>query len=93
MIYLWRRQAREGRIPGVGMAEHAMPAFVPVQVAAITDQSTCAPSTREARAPRDSRPTGRIEIALANGRTVKVDEGIDPAALARLVAALDEGRS
>jgi hypothetical protein len=42
---------------------------------------------------RDRRPTGRIEVALANGRIVKVDEGIHPAALARLVAALDEGRS
>ena len=93
LIYLWRRQAREGRIPGVGMAEPAMPAFVPVRVAAITDQSASAPSTRKARAPRERRPTGRIEIALANGRTVKVDEGIDPAALARLVAALDGDRA
>jgi hypothetical protein len=28
---------------------------------------------------------------LGNGRVVKVDEGIDPAALARLVTALDGG--
>ena len=47
-----------------------MPAFVPVRVAAITDQRASAPSTRKARAPRERRPTGRIEIALANGRTV-----------------------
>lgn len=93
LIYLWRRQARDGRIPGVGMAETAMPAFVPVQVAAITDQSSCAPSTRKARAPRERRPDGRIEVALTNGRTVKVDEGIDPDALARLVNALDGGNT
>lgn len=92
LIYLWRRQAREGRIPGVGMAETAMPAFVPVHVA-ITDQSACVPSTRKARAPRERRPAGRIEVALANGRVVKVDESIDPAALARLVTALDGGGS
>ena len=89
LIYLWRRQAREGRIPGVGMAETAMPAFVPVHVAAITDQSTSAPSTRKARTPRERHPAGRIEVALTNGRSVKVDEGIDPDALAQLVAALD----
>ena len=93
LIYLWRRQAREGRIPGVGMAETAMPAFVPVHVAAITDQSASAPSTRKARAARERRPAGRIEVALANGRVVKVDESIDPAALARLVTALDGGGS
>lgn len=93
LIYLWRRQAREGRIPGVGMAETAMPAFVPVHVAAITDQSASAPSTRKARAPRERRPAGRIEVALANGRVVKVDESIDPGALARLVTALDGGGS
>jgi transposase len=93
LIYLWRRQARDGRIPGVGMAETAMPAFVPVQVAAITDQSSCAPSTRKARAPRERRRAGGIEVALTNGRTVKVDEGIDPDALARLVDALDGGNT
>ena len=100
LIHLWRRQARAGSIAGVGMAEPAMSAFVPVQVAAITDQSAAASSTRQARARRERRPTGRparrlpsgcIEIALANGRTVKVDEGINPTALARLVAGLDGG--
>jgi transposase len=93
LIYLWRRQAREGRIAGVGMAETAKPAFVPVQLAAITDQSASAASTRKARAPRECRPAGRIEVALTNGRVVKVDESIDPAALARLVTALDGGGS
>ena len=37
------------------------------------------------------RRTERVEITLANGRIVKVDESIDAAALARLVAALDGG--
>jgi hypothetical protein len=30
-----------------------------------------------------------VEIALGNGRSLKVDEEIDPALLARLAAALD----
>ena len=33
-----------------------------------------------------------IEVRLANGRTVKADEGIAPDVLARLVAALDGER-
>ena len=33
---------------------------------------------------------GVIEARLVNGRTIRVDESIDPAALARIAAALDE---
>jgi hypothetical protein len=32
-----------------------------------------------------------VEVVLGNGRTLKVDESIDPVALARLVDALDGG--
>jgi transposase len=91
LIYLWRRQAREGRIAGVGLAEPEKSAFVPVHVAAITDQRCAAPPTRTARTAREQRRVGRIEIALTNGRIIKVEECIDPAALALLVAALDGG--
>jgi hypothetical protein len=34
-----------------------------------------------------------VEITLGNGRGVKVEEGIDPATLAGIVAALDGSRS
>jgi hypothetical protein len=34
-----------------------------------------------------------VEVTLGNGRSLKVDESIDPGALARLVAALDGGGS
>jgi hypothetical protein len=37
------------------------------------------------------RRTGVVEIALGNGRSLKVDEDIDPAVLARLASALDGG--
>ena len=43
------------------------------------------------RAPSRGRRPSMVEIALTNGRVVKVDECIDPAALALLVAALDGG--
>ena len=89
LIYLWRRQAREGGIPGVGVAEPERPTFVPVEVAAIADQ-TCAPlAASRSRASRERRPPGRIEITLRNGRVVTAQESIVPAVLARIVAALD----
>ena len=39
------------------------------------------------------RRTGAVEIRLANGRVLKVDEGIEPGTLARLLAVLDGDRS
>jgi hypothetical protein len=33
-------------------------------------------------------PPGRVEIALPNGTTVRIDAGIDPRALRRVLAAL-----
>jgi hypothetical protein len=41
-------------------------------------------------APPDipARPPGLIEIALSDGTTVRVDAGIDPHALRRVLAAL-----
>jgi hypothetical protein len=35
-----------------------------------------------------ARPPGLIEIALSDGTTVRVDAGIDPRALRRVLAAL-----
>jgi len=32
-----------------------------------------------------------VEVVLGNGRTLKVDENIDPATLARLLTVLDGG--
>jgi hypothetical protein len=49
------------------------------------------PARSPALLPR--RRSGTVEIRLANGRVIKVDEGIDADALARLVTALDGGRS
>jgi hypothetical protein len=39
-------------------------------------------------APDDFR-THMMEVGLVNGRTIRVDEGIDPDALARIVKVLD----
>ena len=95
LIYLWRRQAREGGIAGVGMA---MPgdtaAFVPVRIEAYLVRAGPAALTATRSVHRPCSPRSRacpIEIELTNGRVIKVYAGIDPEALARLVAVLDRG--
>ena len=93
LIYYWRRQAREGGIPGVGVATANAASFLPARIEAPAAQPE---PTLPAALPRSSPPArrrGTVEIVLANGRLLKVDESIDPAALARLVAALDGGAS
>jgi len=87
-LYTWFRLARAGRLPGIGVAAKAPePTFVPVKIAAPAAPVTSSP------APPPTRRRSQVEIALGNGRTVKVDDGIEPAILARLVAALDGGAS
>lgn len=90
-IYLWRRQLREAatgdarKTPGRRPPPSAHPpsprlsspvTLVPVRIAPA------------AEAPAPMGPE-QIEIALANGRILKVCVSIDPLKLARLVAALD----
>lgn len=83
-IYLWRRQAREGAGGNApkpqGRSRPPSPVtLVPVRIAPAPE------------AAASSHPAGpeRIEIALANGRILRVCEGIDPVKLARLVCALE----
>ncbi len=73
LLFAWRRSFRAVPV-GKSAAE---PAFVPAVVVA-------EPSSAAARAS-----SGRIEIILANGRRLRVDAGIEVAALARVVAALE----
>ena len=83
-IYLWRRQVRDAAIGTArkarGRSHPPSPVtLVPVRIATTPDTS------------RSSQPVlaDRIEIALANGRILRVSEGIDPGKLVRLVAALE----
>jgi len=89
-VYGWLRKARAGKLPGVSMASAACAAFVPVKVEEPVAAAPSLPAPRTAPAAR--RRTGAVEIALGNGRSLKVDEEIDPAILARLAAALDGGK-
>jgi hypothetical protein len=58
----------------------------------VEEPEAVAPSLPAPRAaPAARRRTSVVEIALGNGRSLKVDEDIDPAVLARLASALDGG--
>lgn len=93
LLYTWLRLAREGRMPGLSIGK-AAPTFVPVQVA---NEPVARPGPEPPEPPRQiaapRRRTSSIEITLANGRVVKVDENIEPQALARIVAVLDRASS
>ena len=106
LVYLWLRLARAGRLPGISLADPPrLPiqgtSFVPVRIeppgkpARLSTKTVEAPlPTPDARCPAPPRRRpGVVEIVLGNGRSLKVDDCIDPAALARLVAALDREAS
>lgn len=80
LLMSWRRARDEGRLGFDGPV-----VFTPVTVA--PDR----PITRTAPAPsaKRGRRGGRIEIELGNGRRITVGPDADPAAVARLVDALD----
>lgn len=94
-VYTWLRLARQDRLPGLKLSapSASAPGFVPVHVASAPSQIKELPalSSPAPERPLSRRRSSMIEVVLANGRTVKADEGIDPATLARLVAALDVG--
>ena len=88
-VYGWFRKAREGKLPGISITSAACASFAPVKV---EEPEAVAPSLPAPRAaPAARRRTSVVEIALGNGRSLKVDEEIDPAVLARLASALDGG--
>jgi len=88
-VYAWLRKARAGKLPGVSVTPASCAAFVPVQV---EPPASASPLPAPRTAPPARRRAGLVEIALGNGRSLKVDEEIDPAVLARLAGALDGGK-
>ena len=93
-LYTWLRLARDDRLPGISITPQPLKSFVPVRIARPTPADCRPPSlppVPDTRPLTSRRRTNVVEVALGNGRTLKVDESIDPAALARLVDALDGG--
>ena len=105
LLYTWLRLARDGQLPGIALgAPKSVPsdaAFVPVTVQQSIPVRVAAVLSSEPSAPRPTSPhtacvpaaarrhAMSIEVVLANGRTLKADESIDPAVLAQLAAALE----
>jgi transposase len=90
-VYAWKRLAQTGGIPGISLNGPPKPLFAPVRIEAVPAAPAPAMAAPEATCPQ--RRPGAIEIALTNGRIVRVEESIEPVRLARLVAALDGTRS
>jgi transposase len=96
LIYIWRKQVRNGELPGVAMTESGIAAFAriaisepqagaaaPLPVSGPDDPAPCA------RGASGRRRSGLIEVRFANGRSLKADETIAPDILKRLAAVLD----
>jgi transposase len=88
LLYTWLRLVRAGRMRGVSISPQVEASFVPVRIAAPAIEPP-APS----RSHQRGRRPAQVEVTLTNGRVIKVDECIDPAALAQLATALDGGGS
>jgi transposase len=95
LLYRWRKLAVEGALPGVSVRRGAPQGFAPVRIAPPGAPAPVCPSP----APKDVAPAcpspsrrriGLVEIALTNGRVVRVEEGVEAGALARIVAAVDQ---
>jgi transposase len=92
-IYRWRRQfglARHGGNRGSGASASPPPvSFMPLELVASGHGADRAHPSAAMSAPHRSRGTGHderlVEVALANGRCLRVCPAIDEAALARLI--------
>lgn len=88
LLFEWRRQAREGTMPGlVRMEPEASPTLVPVRV--VEDRPPRPQSPASSRPERPARSSATIELVLQNGRVLRASEAIAPEVLGRLAAALD----
>ena len=79
MLVLWRRTFK------AAASGESRPAFVQAVVAAPTLSPIAAAATSGEIVPRSSR----IEIVLAHDRRIIVDEHVDPAALSRVLDAVE----
>jgi transposase len=90
LLFEWRRQIREGTMPGVVRAD-AAPALVPVRIVvdAPPKETLRPPMPSRRPAERPGKSAAVVEVLLSNGRALRVSEAIAPEVLGRLAAALD----
>ncbi|MGG5824044.1 IS66-like element accessory protein TnpA, partial [Falsiroseomonas sp. HW251] len=84
LLFEWRRQVREGTMPGVMRADAAA-TLVPVRIV----EEAPPKKTLRRSAERTAKAAAAVEVVLSNGRMLRVSEAIAPEVLGRLVAALD----
>jgi transposase len=91
-LFTWRRLARDGRLVGADEATTFAPAIISREPSASILPSSSEHLEGAENSPSSTYPVaapGRIEIVLTCGRRVIVDNGVDAAALARVVAVLE----
>ena len=88
LIFDWRRQLREGTMPGIVGTAVSAPTLVPVRVVneALTPRR---PSRNSCARPERPAKPATMELVLPNGRLLRVSETIRPEVLGRLAAALE----
>jgi transposase len=82
LLFSWRRQVREGALTAPPPA-----AFVPVRIVAAEADGSADPP-RAIAAPGTPAAPSLVEITLANGCQLRIDQHVDPRALRRIVVAL-----
>ncbi len=89
LLFEWRRQVREGTMPGVVRADVAL---VPVRIVedAPRKEAPRLPQPSRGSAERPGKSAAMVEVVLRNGRMLRVSEAIRPEVLGRLAAALDD---
>lgn len=88
LLFEWRRQAREGTMPGLVRAEPEVAStLVPVRV--VEDPPLRRQAPASPRPERPARSGATVEVVLRNGRVLRVSEAIAPEVLGRLATALD----
>ena len=81
LLFEWRRQVREGTMPGVvRMDREVPPTLVPVRVVEDPPRRQLSAS---ARPERPTRSGATVELVLRNGRVLRVSETIGPEVLGR----------
>lgn len=84
LLFDWRRQVRDGTMPGVVRADAAA-TLVPVRIV----EDAPPKQTLRRSAERAGKAAATVEVVLPNGRMLRVSEAIAPEVLARLAVALD----
>jgi len=84
LLFRWRKEFGEGPVPFAGFTPVGVVDEEPPATAVLDDAAVLMPS-----APPQGRSSGGMEIALKDGRCVRVEAGADPEAVRRLVTLLE----